>query len=413
MLLSIAALVLICLQVKAQDGTAELSDDLVSNKDKILSKYLPMHNGTYLYKVYTMPVAEATQQFEASRKEMQPQVVRQKTAALKLLAQKDADYHLKRAMGLFFTLYGMDSLAMDNVQKIITTKRNDTNFMALMMDAHRKVFVKRLAPQELKMHLEELYGNPELNNEVLYKRSAAYRIWLDDYITYLKGTKYSSDRTLGAYGTPVVKLKIVKAEISAGFINNYLNYKFTMEILKMVKDSAAKATAYNEFMAGANPATYKKEVEAVYANNKMMDGKGPSPEFVYADSDGKQISLHSLRGKYVYIDVWATWCAPCKAEIPFLQKIEESYEGKKIQFVSLSVDRLVDKDKWISYVRENKLGGIQVMADRDFNSDFIKKYNINSIPRFILIDPTGNIVSGDAYRPSDPLLRKQLDGLLN
>ncbi|MNY42181.1 hypothetical protein D3C86_1770460 [compost metagenome] len=52
------------------------------------------------------------------------------------------------------------------------------------------------------------------------------------------------------------------------------------------------------------------------------------------------------------------------------------------------------------------------MADKDFSSDFVKKYNINSIPRFLLIDPAGKIVSGDAKRPSDPQLRKQFDTLL-
>jgi len=63
-------------------------------------------------------------------------------------------------------------------------------------------------------------------------------------------------------------------------------------------------------------------------------------------------------------------------------------------------------------MKENKLSEIQLMADNDFSSDFIKKYNINSIPRFILIDPKGKIISGDSYRPSDQLLRDQLDILL-
>ncbi|MNY06128.1 hypothetical protein D3C86_1388720 [compost metagenome] len=80
--------------------------------------------------------------------------------------------------------------------------------------------------------------------------------------------------------------------------------------------------------------------------------------------------------------------------------------------MSLSVDQQKDKSKWTSYVKDNKLGGIQLLADQDFNSDFVKKYNINSIPRFILIDPAGKIVSGDAKRPSNPELRKQFDTLL-
>jgi thiol-disulfide isomerase/thioredoxin len=143
-----------------------------------------------------------------------------------------------------------------------------------------------------------------------------------------------------------------------------------------------------------------------------MISKSPSPDFNYSNVDGKMVSLKELRGKYIYIDVWATWCAPCKAEIPFLTKVEEDYHGKNIHFVSLSVDGIKDKNKWISYVKEHQLQGIQVMADKDFSSDFIKKFNINSIPRFILIDPKGNIVDADAKRPSDPQLRKQLDTLL-
>lgn len=71
-----------------------------------------------------------------------------------------------------------------------------------------------------------------------------------------------------------------------------------------------------------------------------------------------------------------------------------------------------DKTKWSSYVKENKPGGIQLMADKDFISEFIKKFNINSIPSFILIDPKGKILDGYAKRPSDPNLKTQFDQLL-
>ncbi len=96
----------------------------------------------------------------------------------------------------------------------------------------------------------------------------------------------------------------------------------------------------------------------------------------------------------------------------FLQKVEKDYHGKNIEFVSLSVDKQADKGKWEKYVKENKLGGIQVIADKDFESEFIRKFNIAAIPRFILIDPKGKIVSGDALRPSDPALRDLLNKLL-
>ncbi len=71
-----------------------------------------------------------------------------------------------------------------------------------------------------------------------------------------------------------------------------------------------------------------------------------------------------------------------------------------------------DYEKWSTYVKSNNLGGTQLIADKDFNSDFIKDYNISAIPRFILIAPNGTIVSGNAKRPSDPELKKQLDKIL-
>lgn len=146
------------------------------------------------------------------------------------------------------------------------------------------------------------------------------------------------------------------------------------------------------------------------AANKMNNL--PSALFEYENQKGGKTKLEDLRGKYVYIDVWATWCGPCRGEIPFLQKVEEKYVGKNIAFVSISVDVEKDHDKWKTFVDDKKLGGIQLIADKDWKSDFIKSYGINSIPRFILIDPNGVIVKGDALRPSDPKLQELFDSLL-
>ncbi len=142
----------------------------------------------------------------------------------------------------------------------------------------------------------------------------------------------------------------------------------------------------------------------------LSKGK-PSPTFTYPDINGKKISLKSLKGKYVYIDVWATWCGPCKVQIPYLKEIEAKYEGKNIAFIGLSIDTQENKDKWMKMVEERDLNGYQILADKDWQSDFIKGYYITGIPRFILIDPDGNIVSADAPRPSEPALLQLFEDL--
>lgn len=152
---------------------------------------------------------------------------------------------------------------------------------------------------------------------------------------------------------------------------------------------------------------YQKANSANKMNNTM------SPSFDYVNHSGGKMKLEDFKGKYVYIDVWATWCGPCRAEIPFLQKTEEVYHDKNIAFVSISIDVAKDFEKWKAFVIDKKLGGVQLFADNDWNSDFMVRYGVTGIPRFILIDPTGKIVKGNAARPSDPELRKELDKLLN
>jgi len=139
---------------------------------------------------------------------------------------------------------------------------------------------------------------------------------------------------------------------------------------------------------------------------RLAKGKA-SPVFVnYENFKGGKTSLSDLKGKYVYLDIWATWCAPCKAEIPFLKTLEKEYAGKNIEIVSISVDKPEAYETWKKMVADEQLGGMQLYADNNFESQFILDYGINAIPRFILIDPAGNIVDADAARPSDPKLKE-------
>ena len=78
----------------------------------------------------------------------------------------------------------------------------------------------------------------------------------------------------------------------------------------------------------------------------------PSPDFKGQDINGKTLSLKDFNGKYLYIDVWATWCGPCKKEIPFLKELEKKFEGKNITFLSLSTDQ--NKTDWENMVKSGE-----------------------------------------------------------
>ncbi|ARV07876.1 redoxin [Polaribacter sp. SA4-10] len=158
--------------------------------------------------------------------------------------------------------------------------------------------------------------------------------------------------------------------------------------------------------------------EMTYAKNLTMKIGKPSPKFEgYIDIKGGKKSLASFKGKFVYIDVWATWCGPCIKEIPSLEKLEKEYHNKNVAFVSISTDESrrsggsweAAEKKWRDFVKAKQMTGVQLWAGQDIS--FQQAYQINAIPRFILIDPLGNIVDTNAPRPSDPRLKDLFSSL--
>lgn len=133
----------------------------------------------------------------------------------------------------------------------------------------------------------------------------------------------------------------------------------------------------------------------------------PSPIFKGVDINGKEMSLRDFRGKYIYIDMWATWCGPCQKELPYLTKLEEKYKGRNIVFVGLSIDQ--DKAKWEARVKSGALGGTQLYIGK--GTKFQSDYRISGIPRFILLDPNGRIVNPDMSRPSSEDTEQILNSL--
>jgi thiol-disulfide isomerase/thioredoxin len=158
------------------------------------------------------------------------------------------------------------------------------------------------------------------------------------------------------------------------------------------------------------------EEEKAYA--KLRAGN-PAPDFKnYEDYKGGTKSLKDFRGNYVYIDIWATWCRPCLAQIPYLKKLEKEFEGKNISFVSISTDD--DRrsqgswekahTKWKKMVKDRNMSGIQLWAGKD-KQRFSTEYMANTIPRFVLIDPEGKIVNHNEMRPSNPSISGYLTSL--
>ena len=139
-------------------------------------------------------------------------------------------------------------------------------------------------------------------------------------------------------------------------------------------------------------------------DNMPNDGD-MSIDFSYPNISSEMIPLSSFRGRLVYVDVWATWCGPCIAEIPSLERLQKDYENMDIVFLSVSVD--TDKEAWEKMLIEDQLGGVQLWADGW--SQITKSYAIFGIPRFMLVDKSGELIAVDAPRPSSNEIRTMID----
>jgi len=133
----------------------------------------------------------------------------------------------------------------------------------------------------------------------------------------------------------------------------------------------------------------------------QYDAGKQAPIFEFTDVNGKTHLSTEFIGKVVYLDVWASWCGPCMREMPFSDELKKEYkDNDQIVFLYVSIDE--KKEAWMEAAKrlglnENYSG---IAYPGGFKSDFAKKYSVNSIPHYVLIDKKGNLVSHKAERPS-------------
>jgi len=196
------------------------------------------------------------------------------------------------------------------------------------------------------------------------------------------------------------------------FVAEKLSGRPLYEYYAFALRSNFKRKLYEKFGASSPYRDIAKKVKEKYkAMEGMLEGN-PAPLVSLQDTSGNNFTFDHWKGKYIYIDFWATWCGPCIQEIPSLKKLEHDYADKNIVFVSISMDRERDRQKWVDFVRKEKLEGVQVWLDAANNKQISQAFNILQIPRFVLLDDQGRIVDANAPRPSDDRIRTILDKLL-
>ncbi len=136
--------------------------------------------------------------------------------------------------------------------------------------------------------------------------------------------------------------------------------------------------------------SYTAEFSGKVSQMQKLARGSQAPEINLASTEGKNIPLSSLKGKYVLIDFWAAWCGPCRKENPNLVKLYAKYKDKGFEIYGVSLDN--NKEAWLKAIQDDKLTWLHVSDLQRWDSPVAKLYNIEGIPNSYLIDPQGVII---------------------
>ena len=139
-------------------------------------------------------------------------------------------------------------------------------------------------------------------------------------------------------------------------------------------------------------------LQRTIASTALLQAGNAAPDFSLPDMDGKMVSLSDFSGNIVYLDIWASWCGPCRSEIPHAKKLEEELKDSGVVFLGVSIDE--DEKAWKKLIKDKDIPGMQLISKGSFDSDIAQKYNVTGIPHYIIIGADGKIVDSNAQRPS-------------
>jgi thiol-disulfide isomerase/thioredoxin len=171
------------------------------------------------------------------------------------------------------------------------------------------------------------------------------------------------------------------------------------ERITMITDSTRRSMMMAMLDPYFNTPVYRKSLSDLMKQLNNVRRGAPAPDISSEALNGKEYHLADLSRRYIVIDVWATWCGPCKGEAPYFEQYSDRYTSEHVAFVSLSIDE--DKNAW-KMAASQKRGSVLQLWAKNGPDELDKKYAVTSIPRFILIDPKGNIVNAQLPPPSDP-----------
>ncbi len=222
-----------------------------------------------------------------------------------------------------------------------------------------------------------------------------YKLFLDAFIAYYAGQK-TNTKNLYPYEIALVKMQTTNQKIQNKDVKEYMLFTLLKDYIKYYGYKNTDSL-FKLFKQECNNKEYNLQLLTPYNSYLQFTQKQKAPNIEMVDAAGNKYTLNSFKGSYIYVDVWASWCLPCRKETSYFMKLKEGYRHKNVVFISLSVDK--EKDDWEEYLILKDLNDNQYLATEI--KPFLDMYMIKTIPHFLIIDNNGNLIDNNASRPSE------------
>jgi len=259
------------------------------------------------------------------------------------------------------TIEGKDSIYNAKITGSVAEKEN----------SEREAMIKPITDQII--HLQNFYGKKDKAG--VYEKSIEERKKAGDSISKL-----------------VVKIKSINRQ----FVENHLNsfaglLAYSTHVLDSKFDPVDAESLLHRFSPELQASPLgQSAINRIEIGKRRQQG-AKATDFTQNDVNGKPFTLSSLRGKYVLIDFWASWCVPCRAENPNVVKAYNALKGDKFEIVSVSLD--AGKDSWLNAIKTDGMPWIHVSDLKYWKNEVAVMYGISSVPQNLLIDPNGIIIA--------------------